>query len=466
MKINRLTLNTILLVLFSATTGLGARTFDVRDFGAVADGKTLNTPSIQKAIDKCSESGGGVVLLAGGGKYVSGTLYMKSYVTLRVDNGTTLLGSPKYDDYATDTHKNMYKNEPHMDRCFIFAKNQTSFAIEGHGVIDGNGHKQHFRARQGRPMMLRFVECEDIQINDISLINPAAWASAWLYCNNIRVDGITILSRVNGNGDGLDFDGCRNVRVSNSNFDNSDDCICLQTSRPDKPCRDVVIANCVFSTKWGGIRIGLLSRGDISSVTVNNCTFRDIQDSGLKIQQCEGGEMSNMVFSNLVMENVPRPIFMTFCQQRACVDTPEGEYEPLKTMHNFMFQNIVVDNRRTGKDSAFFLTGFPGHQIQDVSIKDVQFLVSGGGTRDDAEKEVKEYTLDVLDGWWPEFSRVGTLPAHGIFARHMDSLTVENVTIRTMGSDERPAAVFKDVSNLRTSGIFSNGAEVTPVIRD
>lgn len=140
---------------------------------------------------------------------------------------------------------------------------------------------------------------------------------------------LTIHSRANHNGDGLDFDGCQNVRVSNCAFDTSDDSICLQASRQDRPCRDVVITNCSFCSKWAGIRIGLLSRGNIENVTVSNCIFKDIQDSGLKIQVCEGGIMQNMTFSNLVMTNVPRPIFMTFCQQRACCDAPE-EMAPMQ----------------------------------------------------------------------------------------------------------------------------------------
>ncbi len=459
MRIHMTRVLSVLCVMISLNVVASAKVYDVTRFGAKNDGSTLNTESIQKAIDTCSGNGGGTVLLTGGGRFLTGTLYLKDHVTLHVDNGTVLLGSPNYADYTTDTHKIMYKKESHMDRCLIFAEAARSIAIEGHGTIDGNGHRANFK--NGRPMLIRFLSCNDIQVNDITLVNPSSWTSAWLYCNNIRIDGITILSRVNGNGDGLDFDGCTNVRVSNSSFDNSDDCICLQTSRPDRPCRDVVITNCIFSTKWGGIRIGLLSRGDIHSVAVTNCTFRDIQDSGLKIQQCEGGEMRNMVFSNLIMENVPRPIFMTFCQQRACVDVPEGTYEPLKSMHNFIFQNIVVDNRKGDKNSAFFITGYPGHDIQDVTIKDVQFLVSGGGTQADAEKlDVNEYTLDVLKGHWPEFYGVGGLPAHGLYARHVDGLCVENFSVKTVKEDARAAVFLDDVTRADIRRVASNGKPV------
>lgn len=444
-------------VCLSWAVTLQAGTFKISDYGAVNDGKTLNTRAVQQAIDTCTQSGGGTVRVDGGGVYVIGTIYLKSHVTLHVDNGTVLRGSPNFKDYATDTHKIMYKREKHMDRCLIFARDARSIAIEGFGTIDGNGHPTHF-SKSGRPMLLRFLNCSQMRLKDVRLINPAAWTSAWLYCHDIDVSGVTIISRVNGNGDGLDFDGCTDVRVSNCNFDNSDDCICLQASRPDKPCKNVVVTNCIFCTKWGGMRIGLLSRGNIESVTVTNCIFRDIEDSGLKIQQCEGGTMRNMTFSNLVMENVPRPIFMTFCQQRACVDTPEGTFEPLERMHTMNFSNIVVDNSKGDKDSAFFLTGMPDHLIEDISIRDVQFVVAGGGTREDANKhDIKEYTLEVLKKHWPEFYLVGTLPAYGVYARHMDGLTLENISIKTLSEDARAPIVLRDVQNASIQNITTNG---------
>ena len=159
----------------------------------------------------------------------------------------------------------------------------------------------------------------------------------------------------------------------------------------------------------------------ITSYSIHYTKLYDIQDSGLKIQQNEGGEMRYMTFTNLVMENVPRPIFMTFCQQTACVETPQGEYEPLKRMHDMKFSNIIVDNSKGDKNSAIFLTGIPGHLIEDISISNVNFIVRGGATKEDAaQKEVKEYTLENMKRW-PEFFTVGALPAYGIYARHRNN---------------------------------------------
>ncbi len=458
-KMNKLTRSIGLLICLMMVffAQVFAKDFNVIDFGAKADGLTKDTKAVQAAIDACTENGGGTVIIPGGKTVVIGTIYLKDFVTLHIENGGVLLGSPDIADYADNTHKNMYKNEPHMDKCLIFAQDAKSFAIEGYGTIDGNGHQKYFTRKTGRPMLLRFLNCSDIHLNNIMLINPAAWTSAWLYCHEISVCGIRIHSRSNGNGDGLDFDGCTNVRVSNCSFDNSDDSICLQSSSKDKACKDVVISNCIFETKWAGMRIGLMSQGDFESVTLTNCTFKNIKDSGLKIQMNEGGAMKNMVFSNLTMRNVPRPIFMTFCQQRAGDDTPEEMY-PMKEMKNFTFQNIIVDNTELDKNSAFLFTGLPGYNIENIILKDIQFFVSGGGTKEDATKtDLKEYTLETLKGWWPEFSLIGTLPASGVYMRHMENVFIENFHLTIVGEDARKPIILNDVANGNIEKFYVNG---------
>jgi hypothetical protein len=455
----------IFFLFISISTQICATDYNVLDFGAKADGVTLDTKAVQKAIDICSSKGGGKVIIPSGKTVLIGTIYLKDFMTLHIENGAVLLGSPNYSDYATDTHKNTYKNETHMDRCLIFVKDAKSIAIEGLGTINGNGHPKNFTKKKGgRPMLLRFLNSNDIHLKDVTLINPAAWTSAWLYCNEIVVNGIKIISRVNHNGDGLDFDGCTNVRVSNSSFDTSDDSICLQTSRPDKPCKDIVITNCVFTSKWAAMRIGLASRGDFESITVSNCTFHDIQDSGLKIQMNEGGEMKNMVFSNIIMKNVPRPIFMTFCQQRAGVDSPK-EMLPMKAMHGFIFDNFIIDNHELDKNSVIFLTGMPNHYITDIQLNNIQMTVAGGGTNEDATKKtIKEYTLETLGNWWPEFSKVGTLPASGLFARHINGLYINNFHLKTEKEDKRASIVFDDVLNTNSKSIYLNRKEITTQI--
>ncbi len=451
---------TILFFLFLTICAF-SKEYNVLDFGAKGDGVQKDTHAVQKAIDTAAKNGGGKVVIPAGKTVVIGTIFLKDFVTLHIENGAVLLGSPDIKDYSDKTHKNMYKNEPHMDRCLIFADKAKSIAIEGYGIIDGNGHPKNFTSKTGRPMLIRFMNSNDIHLKDVTIINPAAWTSAFLYCNEITVDGIRIHSRVNHNGDGLDFDGCSNVRVSNSSFNTSDDSICLQASQPDIPCKNIVVTNCTFESKWAGMRIGLLSRGNFESVAVNNCTFSNIDDSGLKIQMNEGGEMKNMVFSNLVMKNVPRPIFMTFAQQKACVDSPEKMY-PMKSMRDFIFRGMVIDNSELDKNSVIFITGITGHYIENILLEDIQMTVSGGGTLQDVQKtNIKEYTLDVLDEWWPEFHLVGTLPSYGIYARHIKDLHIDNVHLKTKDSDKRPPIVFDDVINGKVNNVFTDGKPIS-----
>ena len=165
--------------------------------------------------------------------------------------------------------------------------------------------------------MIRLINCAHVRVRDIH----AAMAGFVDFANGViattsRLITSRFMSRGISNGDGLDFDGCTKVRVTNSKFNNGDDCVCLQTSLTEKPCKDVFVSELqLLSGRWAGIRIGLLSRGNFEDVTMTNCTFSDHNDSGLKIQMNEGGEMKNMVFTHLTMTNVPRPLFLTFCQK-------------------------------------------------------------------------------------------------------------------------------------------------------
>jgi polygalacturonase len=427
-------------------------TFDVRHYGARGDGATVNTRSIQSAIDACTSSGGGSVLVAGG-RYVTGTIYLKSNVCLRIEAGSVLLGSRHIADYATDTDRNMYLREPHMDRCLIFARSAENISIEGHGVIDGQGaaFPEKGDAAQHRPKLIRLLGCSRIRVRDIKLQAPASWTTEWRYCSDIVVDGATIFARARFNGDGLDFDGCTNVRVSNCNFDTSDDSICLQTSATDKPCSDVLIMNCHFSSHWAGIRIGLLSRGNFENVLVSNCSFRDHNDSGVKIQMCEGGEMKNMIFSNLIMKNVPRPVFLTLCQQRAWVDSPP-EYAPMKSVSDIRFSNIIVDTQTGGTGAAFIVTGMPGHPVANISFSDISATFPGGGTEQDSRTVLQELTTENLNGHWPEYESLrGTVPAHGLYARHVDGIHLRNVEFSTRVPDARPPVVAVDVTGIRVA---------------
>ena len=450
MKIN-LKLLVLLPILFAGIChAQDTNIYDLHAFGAAGDGVTLDTKPLQAAIDKCSAAGGGTVLVTGG-KFVTGTFYLKSDVTLRVEAGAMILGSTNIADYTTDTDRTMY-NEPYMNRCLIFARDAKNITIEGQGTIDGQGKSFPNKddRQRNRPKMIRLLNCSHIRVHDITLQWPASWTSEWRYCDDLAFDNVTVMSRGISNGDGLDFDGSTNVRVINSKFNCGDDCVCLQTSMTNKPCKNVFIENCSFSGRWAGIRIGLLSRGNFEDVTMTNCSFSDHNDSGLKIQMNEGAEIKNMLFTHLTMTNVPRPLFLTLCQKNAWVDAPWNQLPAVGSVRNLSFDHITVDNETGAKNSGFVIIGLPGHSVEDLSFSDIRAVFPGGGTAEDATNIVAEFTPENLGNRWPEIGNLrATVPAHGLFAHHIKGITLQNVEFNTKTPDARPAVVFQDVAGIK-----------------
>lgn len=449
-----------ILSLFTIVT-VSAKDYYITDFGAIGDGKTLTTKGVQAAIDACTEAGGGRVVVPAGDPFIIGTIYLNSNVTLYLENGATLKSTLDYNEYATDTYRTRYKLEKHMNRCLIYAEEANNISIEGMGTIDGNAIFEHFNYKTGRPMLMRFLKCDNFHLSDVTIINPASWTTDWVFCNNIAVSGVQVVAQMQHNGAALAFDGCCDVRVTNCDFDTSDDAVAITSSAQDKPCKNMTFSNCTFTGKWSAFRIGLLSLGDFESITVTNCTFTNITDACFKIQMNEGAEMKNMVFSNIVMKNVPRPIFMTFCQQKASVDAPD-EMFPYKKMQYFNFNNMIIDNSGLDKESMMFITGMLGHYITDIQLSDIQMIVPGGGTKEDAaRREIKEYTLETLGHWWPEYKNIETtLPASALFVRHVDYLYMNNIQIKAVGDEERSPIVLDDVPNYVANEIYYQGKKM------
>lgn len=227
--------------------------FDPRSYGAVADGRAKDTAAVQGAIDAAAAQGGTVRLA--GGTFVCGTLYLKSNVALEITNSATLLASPDIADYGTDTHHNRYRNEPELDRCFLFAQDAENVTICGSGVIDGNAAAFPNAGSIYRPMLLRVLRCRNVRVQNLRLLNAAAWTTAFLDSDFIWATDLHIENHRNYNGDGLDFDGCRHVWVRGCYIDGTDDNLCLQSS--GLPVQDVHISDCAFTSVCAGIRIGL-----------------------------------------------------------------------------------------------------------------------------------------------------------------------------------------------------------------
>ncbi len=461
----------------AAEAAVGGPVFNVRAFGAVGDGAQLDTEAIQAAIDACSAGGGGTVLVPSG-TYLTGTLFLKSHVNLHVASTATILGSPELSRYATDIEPCGFVNEAQIDKCLLYAADAEDISLTGRGVIDGQGHSFADTAPDGsrgqRPMLARFVRCRRLFLADLTLRNAGAWCTHFMRCSLVRIRGLTIINRAKYNNDGIDLMGTENVTISDCVLLCEDDAICFQDMFDDAPVRNIVITNCVLSTRWAAIRSGGAHRGGIREVAVSNCVIHDTLGCGIKLQISGNGTMENMTFSNIVMHNVSCPISLRFGNHHYNNEERDERF-PFGAMKNLMFDNIrasVIDPESLRKQVAAYypqevaarpspgeerqcisICGIPGHPVEGVTLSNIHVTFPGGGTREEAARR----DLPELEDQYPEYFMFGVLPAYGLYARHARGLTLQNVRMELASADLRPAVTCDDVEDLEIAGLKAAG---------
>jgi polygalacturonase len=424
---------------------------DVREAGAAGDGKRLDTAALQSAIDACARGGGGTVRFPAG-RYLTGTLVLRSRVTLHLEAGAVLLGSRDLADYLQKAPKMRSYTDNYTEKSLIYAEDVEQVAIEGRGTIDGQG-----AAFEGpyklRPYLMRFIECRRVAVEGVTLLDSPMWVQHYLGCDDVAIHGITVRSRVNRNNDGIDIDGCRNVRISGCNIISGDDAIVLK-STADRVCRDVVITNCIVSSHCNGLKLGTETNGGFENIAISNCTVYDTRLAGLTLQIVDGGRLDRVVVSNLAMQNVGAPIFVRL-GNRARPFEQGGPQPGVGSMRNVTISGIEATGcSRIGCGVA----GLPGHPIEEVTIADVRLAFTGGGSAKDAVRDVPEHPEK-----YPEHNMFGALPAYGLYCRHVAGLTLRGVRTRYAGSEARPALICDDVERLDLSGFegaVADGAAV------
>lgn len=449
--------------------------YDVRSFGAKGDGATKDTAAIQQAIDACHLAGGGTVVLKGG-QFVSGGLYLKSNVLLEIDISAELRASGDIADYGTDTHHNRYRNEEALDRCFLYAEDAENIGITGFGRIDGNGEAFPNEGSIYRPMLLRFLRCSHIYIERIHLYNAAAWTTAFLDSNNICIRGVDIWNEKQYNGDGLDFDGCSHVFVSDSKICGTDDNLCLQSSSKEYPVEDIHIENCAFTSICAAVRIGLKSIGSISNVVISNCTFHNVWREGIKMECTEGGSISDIVVRGCTMKNVSRPIWILLnnrfepdglgssleLQGMPRIGTMENiiisdivmtDEEEMKKVH-YRFENDVMGSPRFGGIRIDACTGYP---IENLVMKNILYTAIGGVKRTEIPAEypavidrLEERKSQSAENYYPDWSRTVFLDC-----RNVKNLLLEDLILRKRYPDERDGVIIEGCETLKC-GIYES----------
>jgi polygalacturonase len=424
--------------------------YNVMDYGAAADGSCKDTIALQKAIDACSYGGGGTVLLTAG-IYKSATIELKDNVTLHLESGARIVGSSNLADYRDDIKMFVDAVGHTRGRCLIYAHGAVNIGITGAGVIDGSGaaFKHEDPLHKHRPFLLRMLNCTDVRVCDVQLVNSPAWVSHYLCCKNVTVRGITIKSRVNENNDGIDIDSCSYVRISDCHINTGDDAICLKTT-DSRACHDITVTNCVLSSGCGAIKLGTESVGDMRNISVSNCTLYDVGICGIKIISMDGAELENIAISNITMDRVTGPIFIRLGDRGNTYHS--DTQRPAGFIRNVSLSNIIANvETESLASSGIFITGVPAARIDGVSLSDISVTFPGGGLESDMGNQIPEMVSD-----YPEHNYFGTLPAYGVYIRHADDIYLTNIRLRLASIDKRVAIGCDDVNGLTLTQVFGD----------
>lgn len=305
----------ILLTLLMAVQQLAAqvRVYDVTRYGAAGDGRTDDAAAIQRAVDACEAAGGGQVYLPAGRTFMAGPIQLKSNIELYLDAGATLLARPDEHIYRMSA----FGSNEGEGMMWLWARDIHDLRICGRGTIDGNGVR--FMGREladsyelkpvttfdPRPHVLTLIGVRRLQIRDLTIREGAYWTIHLIGCEDAVIDGISLLNNLKiRNGDGIDIDHSRRVRISNCHITSGDDCICLKNRREYAeygPCHDITVTNCTMTSRSCAIKIGSENVDSIYNVAISNCVITR-SNRGLGIQNRDEGTVTDVSFSHIIMD--------------------------------------------------------------------------------------------------------------------------------------------------------------------
>ncbi|MDB6088824.1 MAG: hypothetical protein JWN85_1608 [Gammaproteobacteria bacterium] len=408
-------------------------------------------------------------MLLPNGTFLSGTIVLADGITLHISAGATLLASPHIEDFtpfppqdvpliAIDGSTQNKGNGPYH---LIQATGKENVAIEGAGTIRGNGRAywdsdpvKTFVSRRPRPSpLIEFVGSRNVRIENVSIRDAPGWTIHPLESDGVTIHGVNIMNEAYGpNTDGIDVDSTRNVMISDTHIEASDDCIVLKTTGRSggkvSPTESVTITNIVCSTENQGFKIGTESLGDFRDITFSNATIfqsprlHRAPTTAISMSMADGATFENVIVSNVVIRNAHTPIFLRLGNRG------RGQRIPIPgTVRHVVFSNIIA----TGGTLASSITGLAGHPVRDVTLSDIDITMVGGQSIP-AALNVPEAEAD-----YPHAPMFGSLPAQGLFVRHAKGIMLRNVRLSVGVSDVRPAAVFDDVSDLQLDSVRPGG---------
>ena len=463
-----------LIILFSVVCSVSrllAKDYNASYFGIKSNGTTLNTTSIQRAIDFISANGGGKLNFYVG-RYLTGTIFLKSNVTINLEEGAVLLGSTNINDYNIGTPNN----------ALIYAKGVEHVSIIGKGIIDGQGqavaynlldmiHKgiiedplDYDRPRNNRPKAIYMRECNQVTIKGITVKNSADWVQTYDQCVDVVIDSITVDSKVFWNNDGIDIVDCRNFKLLNSFFDSSDDAICLKSHDATKRCENIEIRNCTARSSANGIKFGTVSAGGYKNIRIINNKVYDTYRSAFTIATPDGGIVEDVLVDSLFAHNTGNPIYLRIgarwnkgrkgAIRNIVIQNVFVQVPSIKPDSGYPYEGPIEDNPRNISPSS--IVGLENQPIENIVLRNIEIVYPGGGNPHYAYRGTSKTELDSIpemESSYPEFSQFKELPAWGFYIRHAKGVVFENVKLNSIEKDYRPALVLDDVKGYDISGL-------------
>lgn len=457
-----------LIVFALQSLPLLAKDYPASLFGIASDGVTMNTRSIQAAIDYINANGGGRLVFSVG-RYLSGSLQVKSNVTLHLQEGAVLVGST-----------NPYDYDKKIFTAFIFAYDQTNVGITGQGVLEGRGREvaknvvqlvhsgviqdalRNDRPQEDkRPMLLNFRNCNNVTIRGVTIQNAASWVQTYDQCKNLVIDSITVNSKAFWNNDGIDIVDCEEVAVTNSFIDAADDGICLKSHDDKAFCNNILIRNNTIRSSANAIKFGTASWGGFKNIRITNNRVFDTYRSAIALETVDGGFLENVVVDTLTAVNTGNAIFLRLGERAA---GRKGRLQHIRISHvsvqipatkpdaGYEYEGPVEDMPRNV--SPVVIAGLPGQYIQDVVLTDIAIVSPGGGTPFFADVPLDRLdSVPEIPAKYPDFSMFKELPAWGIYIRHAKDLQFSHVTLTTEKKDHRLPIVLDDVHQSRFTAV-------------
>jgi polygalacturonase len=381
-------------VLLSCSAVYSQKVCDVRSYGAVGDGVTKDTKAIQKAIDDCSQPGGGIVKLGGAKTYVSAPLLLKSNITLEVGVGSTLAASTDHEDFP---EKEEFHD--HGRQAFLSSDHAENITIDGGGTIDGRGDSWWMVSHTPRPRLIVFDHSRNIRMEEITVKNSPMWQIVPYYSEHLIFRNMKVLAdnpAAAHNTDGIDPFSSGDVLIEKVLIDTGDDDIAIKSGQPgsagpDAPSHDIIIRDCTF-LHGHGLSIGSEVSGGVQHVHVERVHFKGT-GTGIRIKsnRDRGNDISDLTYRDITMEDVKTAILVTEFYPKI---PPVIEPAPLTRLtphfHDISISNVTA----TGVETAAVIVGLPESPIKNLRLENVHISAQKNATIEYAEVLQKNLTIE------------------------------------------------------------------------